>query len=267
MGDANTVPALQGRSQCWGRPGGRERAAARALRRRKAETPDRNVPGRPRGLDSAGFMVRTIIWDWNGTLLDDVDSCVATLNELRERRGMEALSREQYRDRFGFPVRAFYESIGFDFTSEPFADLSRDFIAAYRRRASEMRVAPGAREAMRRLSERGVNHIVISAMEATLLGEMLAEHRLHQVVTGWFGTSDHTAGSKVELGAAAVRRAALLPESLVVVGDTLHDLELARAIGCRALLYGGGHMHRRRLADSGVPVIDDFAELDDHMQA
>ncbi|HEY0713505.1 MAG TPA: HAD hydrolase-like protein [Polyangia bacterium] len=53
-----------------------------------------------------------------------------------------------------------------------------------------------------------------------------------------------------------------------MVGDTLHDLDLARALGCRALLYAGGHQHRDRLAAAGGEigsVIDNFDELDHHV--
>lgn len=213
-------------------------------------------------------MVRTVVWDWNGTLLDDVDPSVATLNVLRARRDMPPLSREAYRGSFGFPVRTFYEAIGFDFAVDDYVALSRDFIAEYRRRAHEMRVAPGARAALQRLSDQGVVHIVVSAMEARLLGEMLTEHALGGAVDGFFGTADHSAGSKVMVGMEAARARGLEPASTVVVGDTLHDLDLARALGCRALLYGGGHQHRDRLAapgDPAVAVIDDFAEIDDHV--
>ena len=210
-------------------------------------------------------MVRTVIWDWNGTLLDDVDCCLSTLNALRLRRRMAALDREEYRRRFGFPVRAFYEEIGFDFTAEDFASLSRDFIAEYQRRAAEMSVTRHARETLLRLSARGVQHLVISAMEARLLGDMLASHDLHTLVAGHHGRPDHSAGSKVELGADVVRRLALDPRSVVVVGDTLHDHELAQAIGCPAVLYAGGHQTRERLSVAGAPVIDSLHELDAHL--
>jgi phosphoglycolate phosphatase len=207
-------------------------------------------------------MIRTVIWDWNGTLLDDVDSCVATLNVLRRTRGLLPLSREEYRARFGFPVRAFYESIGFDFSSHDYAALSRDFIAEYRGRAAEMRVTDDARGTLARLAEKGVVHVVVSAMEAGLLGEMLDEHGVRPALRGFFGTRDHGAGSKVGLGLEAMRHAAADPATAVVVGDTLHDLELAQAIGCRAVLFAGGHQERRRLERTGVPVIDRFVELD-----
>jgi phosphoglycolate phosphatase len=210
-------------------------------------------------------MVRTVIWDWNGTLLDDVDCCVSNLNALRLRRRMAALDRDEYRRRFGFPVRAFYEEIGFDFVAEDFAALSRDFIAEYTSRGHEMQVAPGAREVLQRLGGRGVRHIVVSAMEARLLGDMLQGHGLTPLLAGHHGRPDHSAGSKVELGADAVRRMQLDPASMVVVGDTLHDLELAQAIGCRAVLYAGGHQTRERLAVAGAPVIDRLAELDSHL--
>ena len=213
-------------------------------------------------------MVRTVVWDWNGTLLDDVDPSVATLNVLRARRDLPPLSREMYRQSFGFPVRAFYEATGFDFATDDYHDLSRDFIAEYRRRADQMKVSPSARAALYRLSEQGVVHLVVSAMEARLLGEMITEHGLGPALDGFFGTADHSAGSKIDVGSEAARVRSLDPETTVVVGDTLHDLDLARALGCRALLYAGGHQHRDRLAAAGGDVgtvIEDFDELDRHV--
>ena len=54
----------------------------------------------------------TILWDWNGTLLDDTDACVASLNLMLERRGVKPITLEFYRREFAFPVRSFYEKIG-----------------------------------------------------------------------------------------------------------------------------------------------------------
>ena len=60
-----------------------------------------------------------VFWDWNGTLLDDVDVCIEAMNRLLERRGMDLISIERYRDIFDFPVKNYYEKLGFDFDNEP----------------------------------------------------------------------------------------------------------------------------------------------------
>jgi phosphoglycolate phosphatase len=186
---------------------------------------------------------------------------VATLNSLRAARALPLVTRDHYRARFGFPVKAFYEEIGFDFTAEDFAALSRDFHAEYRARAAEMRVMPGAREALAAVRARGAGSLVVSAMESEMLGQMLASHDVAPHLEGWHGRDDLTGDSKVALGVAAVRRRGLDPGQVLLVGDTVHDHELGQAIGCQVVLYAGGHQTRARLEATGAPVIDSLAAL------
>ena len=66
-------------------------------------------------------MLHTILWDWNGTLLDDVEVALAAMNEMLARRGLPLLQgREPYRDIFTFPVRVYYTAAGLDLSAEPF---------------------------------------------------------------------------------------------------------------------------------------------------
>ena len=56
-----------------------------------------------------------IIWDWNGTLLNDTELSIKCINTLLKRRSLPLLSAEQYREVFGFPIREYYQRIGLDF--------------------------------------------------------------------------------------------------------------------------------------------------------
>ncbi|MGN1100061.1 MAG: HAD family hydrolase, partial [Christensenellales bacterium] len=56
-----------------------------------------------------------IIYDWNGTLLDDTAMCHDMLNELLDSHGLPAVSMEKYRQIFTFPIKKYYERAGFDF--------------------------------------------------------------------------------------------------------------------------------------------------------
>ena len=73
-----------------------------------------------------------ILWDWNGTLLDDVELCVDALNRLLARFGYpQRYDREQYRAIFGFPVQDYYARAGFDFARHSFDELARSFMEDY----------------------------------------------------------------------------------------------------------------------------------------
>ncbi len=76
--------------------------------------------------------IKTIIWDFNGTLLDDVDICVQCMNVLLAERGLQKLDFQRYREIFTFPVRDYYREAGFDFSEEEFEIPAHQFIELYR---------------------------------------------------------------------------------------------------------------------------------------
>ena len=65
---------------------------------------------------------KNIVWDWNGTLLNDLEIGVTTLNDMLSRRALLPLTSEYYRECFGFPVIHFYEKVGFEICSEEFLE-------------------------------------------------------------------------------------------------------------------------------------------------
>ena len=209
--------------------------------------------------------IRHVIWDFNGTLLDDVDCCVATLNTLLGERALAPVSRAQYLERFGFPVRDFYLALGFDFVREPFERVSDVFIARYT--AVLASAAPHARahDALIELQRRSIAQSVVSAMEQRLLCQLLERFGLDAYMTHVRGLDHLGASSKVELGLALQRELGLAPAEILLVGDTLHDFEVASAIGCRCLLYAGGHQARARLEPCGAPLIDSLDAVLDHV--
>jgi phosphoglycolate phosphatase len=195
--------------------------------------------------------IRHVIWDFNGTLLDDVECCVGTLNTLLAERSLPPISRADYLARFGFPVRDFYLDLGFDFEREAFDQVSATYIARYNARLHAAAPHEGAHDVLAALRARAIAQSVVSAMESTLLRALLARFGLAEYMTHVRGLDHLNASSKIEIGLALQRELCAAPSELVLVGDTLHDLELAAALGCHCLLYARGHQARERL-ESGL---------------
>lgn len=205
--------------------------------------------------------IRHVIWDFNGTLLDDVDCCVTTLNTLLAERALPPLSRPQYLAGFGFPVRNFYLALGFDFEREQFEAVSATFMARYGDRLHEAAAHAGAHAALDALRQRALPQSVVSAMELRLLRELLSRYGLAEYMTHVRGLDHLNATSKIDIGLALLRELRVAPREIVLVGDTLHDRELAEAIGCHCLLFARGHQARERLAGAGATLIESLSEV------
>ncbi len=208
---------------------------------------------------------RHIIWDWNGTLLDDAWLCVEILNDLLREAKLKPLTVDEYRADFSFPVLGFYERRGFDFKTHSFDEVSRRYISAYNRRRYECDLQPGTRAALERLRDAGLEQSVLSAYHEETLREVVAHYQLTGFFTRLSGLDNIRADGKVARGHAHLRALALqeAPHTVLLIGDTAHDHEVAVALGADCLLLQHGHMHPERLSSLGAPVVATLAEAVD----
>ena len=191
--------------------------------------------------------MKHILWDWNGTLLDDTQAAFDTLNIMLRRRGASEITMDFYRDRFAFPVRPFYEAIGVKLEAEDWDALAVEYHDLYAAQPKKLNRETTA--ALKTVSEAGAGQSIISALRQDLL---LSAVRDEYGLGGFF---EHVYGVDNLDGASKFARAQELvcalrdrgENDLTLIGDSLHDKEVADAIGARCLLYGGGSHAPERL--------------------
>lgn len=203
---------------------------------------------------------RNIVWDWNGTLLDDVETGVRTLADMLQRRGISPLSVEEYKVQFGFPVVDFYHKVGFDMEAESMHELSVDFVETYDKYAGSLTLNPHVPEVLEQLRSKGMHQYILSALREDLLKQMTQEFGIAGCFEQICGSDNIYASGKVERGRRMVESFGISPDVTLMVGDTLHDAEVAEALGFDCVLYTGGHNDEARLRTK-APVLKDLVEL------
>jgi phosphoglycolate phosphatase len=204
-----------------------------------------------------------IIWDWNGTLLDDLALSIDIVNSMLTPRGLPPLTRDGYRDVFTFPIRNYYESIGFDLGKESFDELSLEFVTTYKSRWHENSLYPQTTVILEQIFASGRSQSILSAHQQETLLELVETFDVAHLFQHMIGLANSHAISKIDEGR---RLLAVLPHQsseVLLVGDTLHDAEVANAIGVDCVLVAHGHQSKRRLEQSGMTVVDSLNELVD----
>lgn len=203
----------------------------------------------------------TVIWDWNGTLLDDVDISIAATQPLLAERGLPLLTKERYKAVFGFPVRNYYSTIGFNFDKEPFEIPANQYMDNYRALSPDAKLNSEAISTILKLKELGCRQYILSAMENSLLNKMTENTGILPYLDGTFGIENDYADSKSHIGKRMVMHLNLDPRYCLMVGDTLHDAEVAKECGFDCVLFAGGHFSKERLETLQVPVIERLNEI------
>jgi len=202
-----------------------------------------------------------LIWDWNGTLLDDTGLCVKVLNSLLVKYGRPAVSLKSYRANFCFPVRRYYEFLGIHASDEEFVRMGDVFIADYLTGLPECALHQGARELLQSLKVAGLRQAVLSAAEQQVLLKALKSFDIDDLFEKIVGIENYLAASKLHTGERLMREWANLPGETLLIGDSPHDFEVATHLGCHCVLVAAGHVDEERLRICGCPVFPDFSSL------
>lgn len=205
---------------------------------------------------------KTIIWDWNGTLLDDTDLCVDIVNELLSDRNIPKLTLERYKEIFNFPVKDYYEKAGFDFSKEAFEVPADQFITKYNFEINrDSSLHTGAREILKLLSKENYSQIILSAMKHDSLIHSVKHHQIDHYFDKISGINDHYAASKIDNAKRIFTELKLSSADCCLIGDTIHDYEVAESLGCDCILISGGHQNFERLSSTGNLVLRNLHEL------
>lgn len=202
-----------------------------------------------------------IVWDFNGTLLDDIMAGIDAVNLMLSRRGIATIgSVEQYRELFCFPIIHYYAKLGFDFEKEDYYRvLAPEWVALYLENYKRSSLTPGAKKTLATLESMGYAQALLSATELEMLKRQLEVLGLESCFSEVWGLDNIHAGGKVDR-ALAWREAH--PDAVALfVGDTVHDYEVASATGADCVLYCGGHQSRSQLESCGCPIIERLDDL------
>ena len=201
-----------------------------------------------------------IVWDWNGTLLNDVDLCFSCINRLLVSHDLKPLDTlSQYREVFTFPIEDYYKRVGFDFDKIPFSMLAHEYMEDYQEKSYACDLHSDVLDVVNKAKNLGFSQTVLSASKMDYLLKQMETLHVDDLFDSICGINDIYAKSKVEL-AHAFKQTCSLDDEIYFVGDSVHDYEVAKSIGAKCILVTTGHQNRATLESVNVPVMDSLME-------
>ena len=204
---------------------------------------------------------KNIIWDWNGTIVNDASVFVVVMNSVLSRQGLKKISLEDYKQNFCFPIKKYWSFLGFKFDDSSFNKMNKEFISLYKKKMFSPSLHCGIVDVFKILKKHGLSQFVLSASESSLLRESVSHYNIQSFFLDIWGVNNLNALGKESLALDLIKQYNLDPKETLLIGDTEYDLKVALAIGCRALLVSFGHFHKSRLVGLGPVVVDSPSKI------
>lgn len=211
------------------------------------------------------MLIKNIVWDWNGTIIDDAWVFVVIMNDLLKKRGLPQKDLQYYRKNFCFPIQDYWKGLGFKFTEKSFNNLNASFIQEYQKKMFSPSLHENIKSLLVGLNKKNIQQFVLSASENNLLQNSIEHYNLKGLFKGVYGVDNLNATGKESLGALLFSEYKLNPSETLLIGDTEYDYRVAEHLGCDIILLSHGHVSHDRLLCCGVPVFSSLRELEKYL--
>lgn len=201
-----------------------------------------------------------VLWDWNGTVLDDVSAALASVNDMLRRRNMKEIGIGYYRQCIGTPIKKFYEKV-FELEKEDYPSLLGEYNAGYLAHLSSCGLAEGVRDVIEFFAENGAKQIIVSSCEKNQLTENVEKYGVSHYFDAVIGSEDFFAGSKIERAAAYLEKNGGAGCTKLVIGDLVHDYELSVSLGADCILLRSGHENPELLDSCPAAKVNSLKEI------
>ena len=176
-------------------------------------------------------MKRLIIWDFNGTIIDDTATCLSIENKMLKDREMKyGYTVEDYRNLFCFPIINYYKKLGYTFENESYQEISNEFHRDYAALFNDIPLMDGFLDKIHESMDKGYDNVIFSATEQNLLNKQVKDLGINQYFKALIGIDDNMAFSKIEHAKRWMEENNINPDECFYIGDTLHDLETVKAL-------------------------------------
>jgi len=202
-----------------------------------------------------------IVWDWNGTLVDDAELCVVILNQILNDYGKMPVDRAFYLDNFSFPVCEYYKSLGLPSCGPEYQEISQRFIEEYRKKHHICKLQKSSVKMLSYIKGCGISQSVLSAGNIADVLDFVEYHKLSDFFTIISGVYHTNATGKSDVAHKHLNQIQACTSDILLIGDTLHDFEIATDLKVDCVLYSKGHNSKNRLLEASNSVINDLEEL------
>ena len=208
--------------------------------------------------------VKHIIWDWNGTLVDDGWLFTELINQVLKKRDLKEISLEDYRQTFCFPLEKYYERLGFNFNVEPYDIPSMEFVHLYNKNKYRPYLYKKAASLLEKMKERSIKNYLLSAQNHSSLLDLTDFYNVSGLFEIISGTDNLHARGKSSLANKLITNLGVRAHEVLFVGDTNLDIKIATATQSFVVAAAYGHQSKNRFPNQkNILIVNSFNELFD----
>lgn len=216
--------------------------------------------------EADGFVLNLIpmhvVWDWNGTLLDDLAVVIESVNAGVGPYVSAPITLEHYRNHYTRPVKQFYDAVlGRTLTEQEWIELDARFHRAYDERLHRAELARDAEVALASLATSDHSQSLLSMYPHDALIPIVEKHRIDHYFDQIDGLRGPAGDAKSSYLSAHLDEMEVLGESVLMVGDTPDDAVAAASVGATCVLVANGSHHRHALEATGAHVVDSIGAV------